>query len=854
MEWRNRLPQTVRPQRDRRSSTPCQFYAQGRCRNGNSCPFSHAEGDQSAVAPTQALVAAVPSQALVAAQAAVAGLTILGHPVDTTPQVDSRSKIPCRFHLRGGCSNSDKCPFSHDVPKEVPRTTVGTQDDSRPETWCRELRGALASFGDGAVVTKLSFPSDFSAVRISHLPRGTSTSSVVATLASLGFVVGQDRVRVLPVGDETHCTAHVRVEDPQFAKRLCDVLADRRNDGLRAVPINAPMPQTTNNRRVDSKKVYCSWHKPTRTAWLNFSNEGIAAKVGSRFTSGIYKVLDQRVQCDGPTRGNGVRNHLAWTFKLSDLPGPAKESDVTRSIPQVFLPRHVEMSQAPYDLDLPTANAMIESILLQAGQLELWEGSPEGTGKRYKAKAWFMNDADARQAVVMFNDGPLPFNKNGKLTVQLVHSAKLKISADVYDAAEQEIVAHEQEWKAQHLVYRAYPPAHGFRVLKIEGGLAKDVAAAKKTLERILDGEVVKNDDGAVWAPSFSANGRAYQQMKQLERDLGIVIVRDKRRSQLRLMGPALSRAVARAAIVELAKADSSSIFTIELDAQQLSRAFKGGFRAVAAAIGHDKVTFDIASSPKCIRVVGSEADFALAQEILEGRQPAPKTTPESTSTSDCAICWTEAEDPVHTPCKHVYCAGCFEDLCLAGVNADGRVRCQGDAGRCVAVLPPGELQAHLASATLEDILEASFATYVARHLDDLRYCPTPDCGQMYRAAEPPGGSVGSGPLFTCPACLAAVCRACNVAHDGMSCAEQRDKASGGHEALAAAKRKLGIRDCPKCGIGIEKSFGCNHMSCPCGAHICWVCLKTFATGGPVYDHMQREHGGIGIGYFPDLG
>ncbi len=210
-------------------------------------------------------------------------------------------------------------------------------------------------------MTKVTFPSDFSAVRISHLPRGTTTSSVVDTLSSLGFVVGEDCIRVLPVADDAYCTAHVRVQEPQFAKRLCGVLADQENDGLRAVPINAPMPRTTNNRRVDSKKVYCSWHKPTKTAWLNFSSEGIAAKVGSRFTAGIYKVLNQHVQCDGPTRGNGLNNHLAWTIKLSDLPGRTKRSDVTLNIPKPLLPRHVEMSRVPYNVDLPTANTMIES-------------------------------------------------------------------------------------------------------------------------------------------------------------------------------------------------------------------------------------------------------------------------------------------------------------------------------------------------------------------------------------------------------------------------------------------------------------------------------------------------------------
>jgi hypothetical protein len=159
-------------------------------------------------------------------------------------------------------------------------------------------------------------------------------------------------------------------------------------------------------------------------------------------------------------------------------------------------------------------------------------------------------------------------------------------------------------------------------------------------------------------------------------------------------------------------------------------------------------------------------------------------------------------------------------------------------------------------------VLEIAFSAYASRHLDELRHCPTPDCGQMYRAAPnpPPAGDdknagvLATSPLFTCPVCFTGVCTACHVAHDGLTCAEHRDNASGGYEALAQAKEKYGIKDCPKCGTPIQKSFGCNHMTCPtCQTHICWVCMETFAEGDPVYAHMKQAHGGIGIEYYPHL-
>jgi hypothetical protein len=75
-------------------------------------------------------------------------------------------------------------------------------------------------FGDGAIVTKVSFASDFSAVRIGSLPRDTTVSDVIDLLLSLDFVVPADCIRILAPADGNHCSVDVRVEDPHFTKRL----------------------------------------------------------------------------------------------------------------------------------------------------------------------------------------------------------------------------------------------------------------------------------------------------------------------------------------------------------------------------------------------------------------------------------------------------------------------------------------------------------------------------------------------------------------------------------------------------------------------------------------------------------
>ena len=45
------------------------------------------------------------------------------------------------------------------------------------------------------------------------------------------------------------------------------------------------------------------------------------------------------------------------------------------------------------------------------------------------------------------------------------------------------------------------------------------------------------------------------------------------------------------------------------------------------------------------------------------------------------------------------------------------------------------------------------------------------------------------------------------------------------------------IKQCPDCGIYIEKDGGCNHMNCDlCGYEFCWACLRDMSAEGCNYE------------------
>ncbi|KAF7563543.1 hypothetical protein G7046_g596 [Stylonectria norvegica] len=50
-------------------------------------------------------------------------------------------------------------------------------------------------------------------------------------------------------------------------------------------------------------------------------------------------------------------------------------------------------------------------------------------------------------------------------------------------------------------------------------------------------------------------------------------------------------------------------------------------------------------------------------------------------------------------------------------------------------------------------------------------------------------------------------------------------------------------KDCPRCGVATQKTYGCDHISCPCGAHWCYACGKDVGYD-KIYAHMSDEHGG----------
>jgi hypothetical protein len=72
--------------------------------------------------------------------------------------------------------------------------------------------------------------------------------------------------------------------------------------------------------------------------------------------------------------------------------------------------------------------------------------------------------------------------------------------------------------------------------------------------------------------------------------------------------------------------------------------------------------------------------------------------------------------------------------------------------------------------------------------------------------------------------------------------------------ALLARERASGTdnidertRKCPSCAVPVEKTGGCDHITCVCGEHWCWQCQHLAEDGEDIYEHLWATHGGLGL-------
>ncbi|XP_042597524.1 E3 ubiquitin-protein ligase RNF144B isoform X2 [Cyprinus carpio] len=105
-------------------------------------------------------------------------------------------------------------------------------------------------------------------------------------------------------------------------------------------------------------------------------------------------------------------------------------------------------------------------------------------------------------------------------------------------------------------------------------------------------------------------------------------------------------------------------------------------------------------------------------------------------------------------------------------------------------------------------------------------WCPMLDC-QAVCSVTP--GTEGKPLPVPCPTCHAVFCCGCRSPWiDGHSCSQHQPlMAPSADSALSSADTDAAIKQCPMCGVYIERNQGCAQMLCKSCKHtFCWYCLQ----------------------------
>jgi len=190
-----------------------------------------------------------------------------------------------------------------------------------------------------------------------------------------------------------------------------------------------------------------------------------------------------------------------------------------------------------------------------------------------------------------------------------------------------------------------------------------------------------------------------------------------------------------------------------------------------------------------------------------------------------CVGCGSIGLEYMKVPCGHSY-----DLLCLAGLIQQAAIdealyppRC------CKQVIPLENFRGSIPTEIWENFEKKSIEwTTPAK---DRRYCPWPMCSAFL-------GSVQTLDRETaCPACHGLLCTHCQQpAHPwSSSCSREDDSAMIDH--LLEENR---WQRCPGCSVIVELSFGCNHMTCRCGAEFCYECATVWKNCGCAVWNEQK--------------
>ena len=435
----------------------------------------------------------------------------------------------------------------------------------------------------------------------------------------------------------------------------------------------------------------------------------------------------------------------------------------------------------------------------------------------------------------------------GHTTISCCHVVSVShvLSAAIYKKMREDIGWLRWSWQRRYGFgvsirekFKDSPDEDAPVYIRLSSAQPELLSSLKYEFEQLLHGETVTLEKKPLWDDFLVANaGHAYVAQVHAQYP-GVQIQVQNKRRVISLWGPIVMRHRARQDIVrKLMELKAQQFWKIPLTGKLLGVFCSAELSTLQGLLGPENCILDFGERALVVR--GNDSAFRTACKAVQDAQSRQGDV-ASSSDAICPVCFGEAIVPVSLACGHQWCRTCLTSYLTSAVeNKMFPLKCLGNDAACTECIPLGLSRRLLSAADFSAVIEAAFWVYAHSRPDEFHHCPTPDCTQVYRSAPP-------NAVLQCPSCLVRICPTCHIEyHDGMTC-EERDVAED--KLFKEWTSNNDVKSCPGCKVPIERSEGCNHMTCTrCQTHICWECLATFPRGHGIYDHMRVQHGGIGL-------
>ncbi|KAG7448025.1 uncharacterized protein BT62DRAFT_965815 [Guyanagaster necrorhizus] len=521
------------------------------------------------------------------------------------------------------------------------------------------------------------------------------------------------------------------------------------------------------------------------------------------------------------------------SIKINNLPDVVPPSVVAD-----FAQSHSIRALKPHSFDVDSA---IRSLQLHINQLEGIEAQSFDVTSRgeneigvLSIRVRFNSWDDAKKVHDTLLNRRFSFICNSIFWLRIPPQALyiITIPSGQYRAQEtlwSELQGNTKDCKACNIIIRELNGGN-YRI-QVSGMIKAAVGALKVRVESLAAGEKIDR-----WHDHL-----AYPQAELMQKitEVGAFLRSDSQKRTLKLYGLPEAVEKAKAVVMEELERLASLEFTVTLRRSSVGYFVRTGLAAMKEIFGEDNVALDIRSAVIMVRG-GEEVRLHLNNHITESLKSVNVNVAAGSHT--CPICYDDVLTPFQLVCEHVYCTGCIRHFLTSASEAGTfPLVCMGNESTCGTPISIPVIQKFLPPTAFDHLLEAVFTTHVDKRPQEFRYCKTPDCTQIYRRSE-------AVSILRCPSCFSETCSSCGEdSHERLSCEDARihnNPAEQERMSEAWLLQQRGIKKCPTCSRLLEKTEGCNHMSCPCGAHICWRCMGVF-DADKIYDHMSTAHGGI---------